>query len=65
MVDMNTKQLNKFEKMNVINYLNTLNEQREEAAREWNQALEVDTTNMLIGAKNILRLLGLEDLIKQ
>lgn len=61
---MNTKQLNKFEKMNVINYLNTLNEQREEAAREWNQALEVDTTNMLIGAKNILRLLGLEDLIK-
>ena len=64
MVDMNTKQLNKFEKMNVVNYLNTLNEQREEAAREWNQALEVDTTNMLIGAKNILRLLGLEDLIK-
>lgn len=61
---MNTKQLNKFEKMNVINYLNTLNEQREEAARKWNQALEVDTTNMLIGAKNILRLLGLEDLIK-
>lgn len=61
---MNIKQLNKFEKMNVINYLNTLNEQREEAAREWNQALEVDTTNMLIGAKNILRLLGLEDLIK-
>lgn len=61
---MNTKQLNKFEKMNVVNYLNTLNEQREEAAREWNQALEVDTTNMLIGAKNILRLLGLEDLIK-
>lgn len=61
---MNTKQLNKFEKMNVINYLNTLNEQREEAAREWNQSLEVDTTNMLIGAKNILRLLGLEDLIK-
>lgn len=61
---MNTKQLNKFEKMNVVNYLNTLNERREEAAREWNQALEVDTTNMLIGAKNILRLLGLEDLIK-
>lgn len=61
---MNTKQLNKFEKMNIVNYLNTLNEQREEAAREWNQALEVDTTNMLIGAKNILRLLGLEDLIK-
>ena len=61
---MNTKQLNKFEKMNVINYLNTLNEQREEATREWNQSLEVDTTNMLIGAKNILRLLGLEDLIK-
>ena len=61
---MNTKQLNKFEKMNVVNYLNTLNEQREEAAKEWNQALEVDTTNMLIGAKNILRLLGLEDLIK-
>lgn len=61
---MNTKQLNKFEKMNVINYLNMLNEQREEAAREWNQSLEVDTTNMLIGAKNILRLLGLEDLVK-
>ena len=61
---MNTKQLNKFEKINVINYLNTLNEQREEAARGRNQALEVDTTNMLIGAKNILRLLGLEDLIK-
>lgn len=61
---MNIRQLSKFEKMNVINYLNTLNEQREEAAREWNQSLEVDTTNMLIGAKNILRLLGLEDLVK-
>ena len=60
---MNTKQLNKLEKINIRNYLNTLNDQREEAAREWNQSLEVDTTNMLIGAKNILRLLGLEDLI--
>lgn len=61
---MKANQLSKYEKMNVINYLNTLNEQREEAAREWNQSLEVDTTNMLIGAKNILRLLGLEDLVK-
>lgn len=61
---MNIRQLSKFEKMNIMNYLSTLEEQREEAEREWNQALEVDTTNMLIGAKNILRLLGLEDLIK-
>lgn len=61
---MKVNQLSKYEKMNVINYLNILNERREEAAREWNQALEVDTTNMLIGAKNILRLLGLEDLVK-
>ena len=60
---MKVNQLSKYEKMNVINYLDMLNEQREEAAREWNQSLEVDTTNMLIGAKNILRLLGLEDLI--
>lgn len=61
---MNIRQLSKFEKMNIMNYLSTLEEQREEAEREWNQALEVDTTNMLIGAKNILRLLDLEDLIK-
>lgn len=61
---MKVNQLSKYEKMNVINYLNMLNEQREEAAREWNQSLEIDTTNMLIGVKNVLRLLGLEDLIK-
>lgn len=61
---MNIKQLSKFEKMNVMNYINTLEEQREEASRECNQCLEIDTTYMLIGAKNALKLLGLEDLIK-
>lgn len=61
---MNIKQLSKFEKMNVMNYLSTLEEQREEASREYNQCLEIDTTYMLIGAKNVLKLLGLEDLIK-
>lgn len=60
---MNTKQLNKFEKINVKNYLQSLYDQKEQAQREENMSLEIDTTNMLVGAKNILRLLGLEDLI--
>ena len=60
---MKLNQLTKYEKINVNNYLQSLYDQKEQAQREENMSLEIDTTNMLIGAKNILRLLGLEDLI--
>ena len=60
---MKLNQLTKYEKINVKNYLQSLYDQKEQAQKEENISLEIDTTNMLVGAKNILRLLGLEDLI--
>ena len=60
---MKLNQLTKYEKINVKNYLQSLYDQKEQAQKEENMSLEIDTTNMLVGAKNILRLLGLEDLI--
>lgn len=60
---MKINQLTKYEKINVRNYLQSLYDQKEQAQREENMSLEIDTINMLVGAKNILRLLGLEDLI--
>lgn len=61
---MNAKQLTKIEKINVKNYLQSLYDQKEQAQREENMSLEIDTTNMLIGAKNVLKMLGLEDLVE-
>ena len=59
---MKLNQLTKYEKINVKNYIQSLYDQREQAQRDENMSLEIDTTNMLIGAKNVLRMLGLEDL---
>lgn len=59
---MRLNQLTKYEKINVRNYIYILYGQREQAKREENVSLEIDTTNMLIGATNVLRILGLEDL---
>lgn len=59
---MRLNQLSKYEKINVRNYIQSLYDQREQAQRDENMSLEIDTTNMLIGAKNVLRMLGLEDL---
>lgn len=61
---MKLNQLTKFEKINVRNYIQSLCDQREQAQREENMNLEIDTVNMLIGAKNVLSMLGLEDLAK-
>ena len=60
---MNAKQISRTEKQNVVNYFNSLYDQRDNARANENMSLEIDTTNMLIGAKNVLRLLGLESLI--
>ena len=60
---MKLNQLAKYEKINIRNYIQSLYDQKEQAQKEDNMSLEIDTTNMLVGAKNILRLLGLEDLI--
>lgn len=60
---MKLNQLSKYEKINIRSYIQSLYDQKEQARREENMSLEIDTTNMLVGAKNILRLLGLEDLI--
>lgn len=59
---MKLNQLIKYEKINIRNYIQSLYDQREQAQRDENMSLEIDTTNMLIGAKNVLRMLGLEDL---
>lgn len=59
---MKLNQLVKYEKINVRNYIQSLYDQREQAQKDENISLEIDTTNMLIGAKNVLRMLGLEDL---
>lgn len=60
---MKLNQLTKYEKINVKNYIQSLYDQREQAQKDENMSLEIDTINMLVGAKNILRILGLEDLI--
>lgn len=62
-INMNAKQISRTEKQNVVNYFNSLYDQRDNARANENMSLEIDTTNMLIGAKNVLRLLGLESLI--
>lgn len=59
---MKLNQLTKYEKLNIRNYIYILYGQREQAKREEDISLEIDTTNMLIGAKNVLRILGIEDL---
>lgn len=59
---MKLNQLTKYEKLNIRNYIDILYGQREQATREENVSLEIDTTNMLIGARNVLRILGIEDL---
>ena len=59
---MKLNQLTKYEKLNIRNYIYILYGQREQAKREEDIGLEIDTTNMLIGAKNVLRILGIEDL---
>lgn len=60
---MKVNQISKLEKQNVINYFDTLNNQLRQARMDNNMSLELDTLNMLIGAKNILRRLGLDSLI--
>lgn len=60
---MKINQVTKIERQNVVNYFNSLCDQRDNARANENMSLEIDTTNMLIGAKNVLRLLGLESLI--
>lgn len=60
---MKINQVTKIERQNVVNYFNSLYDQRDNARANENMSLEIDTTNMLIGAKNVLRLLGLESLI--
>lgn len=59
---MKLNQLTKYEKINVRNYIRSLYDQKEQAQRDENISLEIDTTNMLVGAKNVLRMLGLEGL---
>ena len=60
---MKVNQISKLEKQNVTNYLDTLNNQLRQARMDDNMSLELDTLNMLVGAKNILRRLGLDSLI--
>lgn len=59
---MRLNQLTKYEKTNVRNYIQSLYDQKEQAQRDENMSLEIDTSNMLVGAKNVLRMLGLEGL---
>lgn len=59
---MKLNQLTKCEKTNIGNYIQSLRDQKEQAQIEENMSLEIDITNMLIGAKNVLRMLGLEGL---
>ena len=59
---MRLNQLSKYEKTNVRNYIQSLYDQKEQAQRDENMSLEIDTSNMLVGAKNVLRMLGLEGL---
>lgn len=59
---MRLNQLTKYEKTNVRNYIQSLYDQKGQAQRDENMSLEIDISNMLVGAKNVLRMLGLEDL---
>lgn len=59
---MKVNQISKVEKMNIIGYVSSLKDQLEQARKNENMSLEIDISNMLVGAKNILRMLGLEDL---
>lgn len=59
---MRLNQLTKYEKTNVRNYIQSLYDQKEQAQRDENMSLEIDTSNMLVGAKNVLKMLGLEGL---
>ena len=61
---MRLNQLTKYEKTNVRNYIQSLYDQKEQAQRDENMSLEIDTSNMLVGAKSVLRMLGLEGLAK-
>lgn len=60
---MKVNQVSKLEKQNIVNYLNVLNNQLRQARLDYNMSLELDTINTLIGAKNVLKMLGLDSLI--
>lgn len=60
---MKVNQISKLEKQNIASYLNMLNNQLRQARLDDNMSLEINTLNMLIGAKNILKRLGLDSLI--
>lgn len=61
---MKVNQISKVEKMNIIGYVSSLKDQLEQARKNENMSLEIDTANMLVGARNILKLLEIDGIIQ-
>lgn len=61
---MKVNQVSKVEKTNIVGYISSLKDQLEQARESENMSLEIDTANMLVGAKSILKLLGIDGIIQ-